>query len=439
MDEVRRQFSAGALDAVELFRGGGNDTILFKDDASFLAANAAYTRFVLEKHPGLLPLCVGVEVEGRDYREDYAALMAEADRRKNAMQAGRVENAQPFARKDRTTLQAISVEIRHGNEVEYRTAEADAKYRKGTRSEKTEEATRLLDALAKDDERSLLAIVHADGNSMGVKIQKKLGDHADYDYCVNTMRAFTQEIKTVFSEKGKDALEKRRKALVEAYPDERLENLMVRWIVTDGDDATFLCNAKYALELTKAYLKGVKAAGDEVGVSYSSCAGICVFHAHYPFARAYELAEQACDNAKKKVHQTELEQAWVDFHFIHSGVNGDLEDIRDLHGTKDCIARPWFVCGEAPPLHGNLKQLEELNRTFHEFKVNRGQIKTLGAELEGLKEAGEQVWKRLCYNTPGLKGKTDTLFQNEDAMYRAFYDLSDFYDIWFRRGGGEGG
>ncbi len=444
MRETRRRFQEGTLDAAELFIGGGNDTILFRDIDAFRRANAAYTRKVLERYPGLLPLCVGVEVEGADYRADYQKLMDAAEKSKSAMQSGRVENAQPFARQDRSTLQAVSVEVRQDDgSVEFRSAEANAKYLVGKISKNTEEETKLLDDLAKNGERSLLAIVHADGNNMGVKIQKKLGNETDYDLCVKTMRAFNREIDDVFTKKGPDALEARRQELIKEFPDDKAKNRLVRWIVKGGDDAAFICNAKYALELTKAYLQGVSAAGSQAG-EYSSCAGICVFHAHYPFARAYELAEQACDNAKKPVHKTHQEQAWLDFHYLRSGVNGDLEDIRELHRTEECIARPWFVCGAQPP-DGvfRLDQLNKLDTLLRNAGVKRSQIKDFGTELEVSGHAGELVWKRICYNAqkaPNLNADVKRLFSNsQDALFKALYDLSDFYDLWFKRGGDKDG
>ncbi len=440
---VHDKFASGELDAVELFRGGGNDTVLLRDHSVFRRLNEAYTRHVLEKYPGLLPLCVGVQTDCVDYQADDNKLKAAADRKKCAMQSGRVENAQPFAQQDRTTLQAISVEDCHIYDgvpvTEYRSAEAEAKYKKSISSYKIEEDSKLLDELAKDGTHSLLAIVHADGNSMGDKIQKKLGKEKDYDFCVNAMRAFTREINNVFTEVGKDALEQRRAELEEEHPDEPPKNRLVRWIVTDGDDVTFLCNAKYALELARAYLRGVQAAGEEKDVHYSSCAGICVFHAHYPFARAYELAEQACDNAKEPVHNSKKEQGWIDAHYQRSGVNGELEDIRKLHQTGRCIARPWFVCGE-PPENDDMRlgQLEALNKTLLDAEVVRGQIKTIGQEMEVSPEAGELVWKRLCYNMQekDLQEKAEKLFEgNRKSLYQALYDLSDFCDIWFRKGG----
>ena len=440
MEETLRRFQDGTLDAVELFRGGGNDTVLFRDEETFRRANAAYTRFVLERYPGLLPFCVGATAKCVDYRADYSALMTKVHRSKSAMQNGRVENAQPFARLNQTTLQAVSVEDRRGQKPEYRTAESDAKYRKWLQSAMTDKATRLLDSIARDERQSLLAIVHADGNSMGVKLQNMLGNETDYDFCVNHMRAFTREVHCLFTGEGKAAVERCRSGLAEKYSDEPESNMLVRWIVADGDDATFICNAKFALELTEAYLEGVEAAGRELGKPYSACAGICVFHSHYPFARAYEVAEQACSSAKKPVHENMKEQAWVDFHYLRSGVYGELEDIREMHQTHRCIARPWFVCGEQPPDGRQLETLKQLKLLLKDARVARTQIKNLGAEFEVSPENGELSWVRLCYNAGQntLQKKAEELFNGNPVMlYRALYDLSDFYDLWFRERKGE--
>ncbi|MCA5961898.1 hypothetical protein LC724_18065 [Blautia sp. RD014234] len=51
-------------------------------------------------------------------------------------------------------------------------------------------------------EESLLAIVHADGNNMGVKIQHLLDGHSDYDFCVSAMRRFTENINNAFVKTG---------------------------------------------------------------------------------------------------------------------------------------------------------------------------------------------------------------------------------------------
>ena len=67
---------------------------------------------------------------------------------------------------------------------------------------------------------------------------------------------------------------------------------LFRKIISDGDDMTFICNARFAMEYVQAYLKSVRDYQNEKHPEwmYSSCAGICIFHSHYPFSRAYVMA-----------------------------------------------------------------------------------------------------------------------------------------------------
>ena len=78
------------------------------------------------------------------------------------------------------------------------------------------------------------------------------------------MRQFTQDIDSAFQngkalltkrrgellEKDRNAFEKRQegKSRPEPYPPKREDSFAVRWLVSSGDDATFICNARDALE-----------------------------------------------------------------------------------------------------------------------------------------------------------------------------------------------
>lgn len=452
MEETLRKFREGALDMAELFIGGGNDTVLFRDRAVCKRVNEAFTFAVLKECPGMLPMYAGVPITpdesgNYNYREDYAALMRTAETEKKRMVPGRGRYAVPFARTDRMNFQPQSIRVNIGGEEAWLSDEAYAK-----RAFNRREDARFLDGLVTQrGEESLLAIVHADGNNMGVKIQRKLGDATDYDACVTAMRYFTANISNAFTRAGRDAMKQRGAELAAAERDKERPRLppsafKVRWIVADGDDATFLCNAALAKELTEAYLRGVSEyrTEDDPGEAYSSCAGICIFHSHYPFARAYALAEQACDNAKAPVHKTAAagapaEQAWLDFHYIHSGVGGDLDELRELHQTGSRMARPWFVCGR-PTEESEAKSIEKLNRLariFAGYKVSRSNIKTLGAIYEEDPAQGELEWERICYHARqhgkgGLQREAESIFSKDRAaLLKALYDLSEVYDLWY--------
>lgn len=444
LEDTKKRFASGKLQMIELTRGGGNSTVMFDLEETFQKVNRIFTYTLLKKYPGLLPMCVCVPVTD-NYDKDYKRLNALAGREKNRMSSGLADHAVPFARIDRTSYQAVTVCRTLGGEPYYLTAENDAKREVGLWDKKTDYNTRFLDDMVtKHGEESLLAVVHADGNNMGVKISKKLAGHQeDYDYAITAMRKFNYHINEVFVEYGRKAMQDAVQKLKEQYPDLSEKAFAVRQIVADGDDCTFICNARLALPLTEAYLKAVNTyrSADDPDEIYSSCAGICIFHSHYPFARAYALAEQACDSAKEPVHKIAdapnaipVEEAWIDFHYIHSGVNGDLDEIREVQGTQLCMFRPWRVAGEGENKK-DIKNLHRLAEILKQYHITRSNIKALGSALEISSEEGKFELKRIYYRAPQLKAALEEIFADEEILLKAVYDLYEIYDLWFTERG----
>ena len=207
LQAVQDAFAAGTLGMAELFRGGGNLTVLYRDRDTYLRVNRRFSRLVLENAPGMVPMAACCEANGQNYSADYSALMAAVDAEKNRMLPGRADYAAPFALRDRTTNQPIVCRVPFAGGQRELTAESRKKWEKGQRSDKRNDGNRLLDEMTTEwQEESLLAVIHADGNNMGVKIQQKLNGSIDYDFCVSTMRAFTAEIADAFTRTGETSL-----------------------------------------------------------------------------------------------------------------------------------------------------------------------------------------------------------------------------------------
>ena len=450
--DLNSAFCNGAQ-MVDLFRGGGNDTVLFKDEESMKLANAAFTRALLEECPGMIPMCAWVET-GENYKDDYQKLMEASEREKNRMAPGLSLAMAPFSMMDRKTFQPIACVKTEGGREQQLTAEAEAKLRKFGMGKEKQPGDVL------DDIGKLLAVVHADGNNMGQKIIQLLGKRTTYAECVPLMRKFTDATARAFT--GGENKEP-RKAL-ETYAEEKgkdaiargeVNDYIVRWIVHDGDDATFVCNANRALELTEYYLKkvlkhqneGVEDANGDL-FQYSSCAGICLFHSHYPFSMAYAMAEEACDSAKKPVHRPAekkegekgpqfIDEAWIDFHFIHSGLSGDLADLREQQGTAERMARPWLVTVEDEDARMTTKKLSSLAERLRLFHgVTRTNIKALGAAWERSKAEGIAELHRVYSHArcaDKLRDELENMFgKDENVQMKAIYDLAEVYDLWFR-------
>lgn len=422
--EVIAAFDSGDLQAAELFVGGGNDTLLFNDEESFRALNAAFTYRLLRDFSGMTPLCVGIPVQAEDYQADWAELMQKLEREKNQV-AMNVTPVAPFAMMDRVMWQPYTETVDRGNERVRLSAESFAKWKYAVEHGLVDEDARFLDELVtRRGEESLLAMVHADGNSLGQKIRAALGDHRDYDFCVNELRRFTAGIADAFSGRGRAAV------------DGASEKYAVRWVVHDGDDVTFICNAREALRLTRIFLQAIPE-------KFSACAGICVFHSHEPYSRAYELAEDACERAKWEAHRADGEECWLDFHFMQGGNPGGLDEIRERQGTRERMARPWRLTG------GDMRCVELLDSiagALRENGVTRGNVKALGDAWEESEAEGRAELRRVYFRAPELRSSLRDVFKlrtraevTDELLLPMIYDLAEFYDIWFAKGEADDG
>ena len=153
-----------------------------------------------------------------DYQQDYQCLMEEADREKNRMISGQSDFILPFSMMDRNTFQPYSCAVRYEEEVVRLTQEARSKRDRGREiSRKDPEVQILDDLITGKGSESLLAVIHADGNHMGVKISKMLAEKTDYDTCVSKMREFTERTADAFAIQGLQALKKCRDDLKRRY------------------------------------------------------------------------------------------------------------------------------------------------------------------------------------------------------------------------------
>ena len=167
-----------------------------------------------------------------------------------------------------------------------------------------------------------IAIVHIDGNNMG----------AHFRQCktLEERSALSKRVATKTLESFKALVE----WIVAKYDiiDEHLElkdhMLPIRPIIVGGDDITFICNARIAVQASHYLMQELLS--DKDGMSISSCAGIAVIPTSYPFFRGYEMAEQLCDSAKSKMREYNVthkinESCWMDFAFLHGETAPTLE------------------------------------------------------------------------------------------------------------------
>ncbi len=225
-----------------------------------------------------------------------------------------------------------------------------------------EELDRIFDGNRNSNKR-MIAVVHIDGNDMAAMIanyikvleDKKL-QGVTFEDAVYNSRNISAKIDYVFRDKVRNILKEHDKES--------------RLVISSGDDITFIVLAEKALDLVKEIMESIEEEflapydknGNIVDVKmkdnkFSSCAGICFIHSHFPFATAYELAEESCSfakgEAKKKENRIETmlldgngnkytrPASFLDFEICDVGVVRNIENDRKVN--ENYYLKPYCV------------------------------------------------------------------------------------------------
>lgn len=226
-------------------------------------------------------------------------------------------------------------------------------------------------------EMSYIAVVHADGNHMGSRIDTLRKGHAQSSQnraYITAMRDYTGAVDKVTQtalKKMSGVLLRHRHEYDEAvwivgeyrgeeggsiYLHDRAVRLTQKDDVTyipfrpiafGGDDFTFVSDGRLGLALAALYLRVFEAEAQRHDNPYlkgaTASAGVAVVKTHYPFARAYDLADELCRSAKDRGQH---EHGALDWHFAMSDLFGELRDIRQrqyVEAAGDLVMRPVLL------------------------------------------------------------------------------------------------
>lgn len=198
---------------------------------------------------------------------------------------------------------------------------------------------------------SLVGVVHIDGNGIGQQIKSWLTqcvDQAQPDATVEEdLRRWSTRIdqiglrclQSIVSRVSVAITDKARieGALPDLGFDLRQSNdrviLPLRPVLLGGDDLTFLCDGRLALDLAETALREFD--GDVPKLGWvTACAGVAIVPAHTPFDRAYDLAETLAANAKTRRRERSDNGSWVDWHIGAPRVGESIGDLRTRSYTQ---------------------------------------------------------------------------------------------------------
>ena len=473
-----------------VYDGGGNFILLYKDEAVMKKTTEIFTKKIMKEIGTLRVVATHIKgISSDNYHSDDVNAPGDYERlyRKHRLRESTALYTAPYG-----SLPIVQTDLGSSLPLTYMydnapkdgsssaksyikySAETNAKLKKYWEEVKAhgeEMGEKVLDNIVAQTkgEDSMLAIFYIDGNAMGAKVQACLSGVNTYDDCVSRLREFSRKIQKIFiDDRRKDMLD-----VDKAQSSDKEKRYRSRILIGAGDEMTIICRADRSYEIIKEYLSNLPS-------PYSSCAGAAIFHSHSPFADAYRIAEQCCeDSCKKYMKDNGLTLAnLMDFEYCQGGIGLKLEEIREENGDVD-NSRPWLVEREVkqtatsyhwkPEKNKNLpiwekgkKEEEESNRkkitelkqsgllVLKEVEDFREKLSLLGkTNIKGLTvpaslsdTALKMELHRIIAHMPDkeeLEGKSDS--ERVDFFLknkRLLKDLVRMYDVDYGKGEGSG-
>ena len=343
-----------------VYDGGGNFFILYKSEDICKKVTYRFTKKVIEKYISLRVICTYIENLNPDRYHgtsedpgDYERLYKRHRYVENEMLMTLPYGTLPIVQTDYLSSMPLScfhyrskAEKQNVKQKEKLTTESYAKYKRYEELQKNQKClndiaipdVKILDKMVtQKGEESLLAVIYMDGNNMGASVEKCLAGKVSYDECVNQLRSFSSKIQKVFIDDQAESFS--------AGSNDRM-----RLVIGAGDEVTVICNARDAYSVVKAYMEKLeeintseKSEENLFGFTFTSCAGIAIFHSHVPYAEAYRIAEECCTSAKSYMRDNEIQDVcMLDYHYCQGAIGVSLKQIRKDERTTDC-SRPWLI------------------------------------------------------------------------------------------------
>lgn len=421
-------FVEDGFDGTVIYEGGGNLYMLFKDKETYIRANRAFSRILLEESYSISIITAFVETTD-NFNSDREKLYLQKEKSKKLGMHSVICNVLPFTQTDRMSFMPLSATDTNGTK---RTTEAVLK-RKAYKSyftQSDELGSENLDSLVEEKGKdSILAVIYIDGNDMGNKIKKCTEGKNDYSECVTALREFSINTNEYFVDRPIQAIEQclrqkneKNAELIEKHP---YKAHKYRLIVGGGDEITIICRGSDTLDIIKTYFEELSDTPElSTGIPNTSCAGIALFHSHAPFADVYNIAESCCESGKKESHKPNNNNNYVDFHYCHSGITNELDVIRDKQEANYTL-RPYSIA--------MFNKFISIGRILN--SIGRSNVKILGDSII----KGDSFYK---FEIQRIRAKKinefnkliDNYAANEDQLKRFIYDVSVVFDLWF---GGE--
>lgn len=421
-----------------VYIGGGNALLMFdccQDEKIF---TRELCKRVYEQSGGSIRLCSASVLldETKTLAENQKVLMAKLDDNKRA--AG---NMHPFV-----GLSVTAQDSNHYEPIVFYETGCDTKgghckkkeYERLKNIKNSDDGVAFWQAVEfeqfRGNGKNYLAIIHIDGNTMGVMIREfvqKLNDPI-----LESMEKFKQ-LSLSISSLYKDVLTETMQELYAGCQDE----IPFRTIVADGDDITVIIESKNAFSFVKTFMQNLTQKGHQYFKNFTptAAAGVAFVKLKFPFYTAYNIAEACCKNAKKvTLERYGIAKNSMDFQVCYSGLTSNISRFRANNYTKlyrgqqyRLAKRPYIFEDGDPYSFDVLENITKEMIVSADQSMARNKLKALrNAYGEGVLAARTYGKFIKEHRMPGYEKIADKFLNPFDENHEAvFFDFLDTMDI----------
>jgi len=442
-------FERGELAAEVVFAGGGNALILFHDKAKAQSFVQAYSRDLLRHAPGLVPVIrlkadVTVDWDQPDALRNVVnqLLREDLDIKKRSQPAPRgLLGLGVTADCQYTGLPAVALDRQ--DEFRRVSAEIQAKQAHFIHGDQRLNAICPLhpyqyvmdfDDLGVKGESSYMAVVHADGNRMGQAFQD-VGRGLPARGYISAYGMLSERVNEIGTQALRATIEGMKASVDQGILKLRNNTLPIRPIVFGGDDSTFVCDGRLGLILAALYVAEFAKQRLPDGTLATARAGVMIVKSHYPFARAYDLAEELAKSAKARLSGDNSASA-LDWHFGVDGVVLPIGEIRERDYRSDdgnrLLMRPLVLRASSDGWR-DWASFSALMTQFQqpEWTERRNKVKALRQALRKGKQAVNRFCTQFELTLPQVGSRSDA--HTEGGFiggYNAYFDAIEAMDFF---------
>lgn len=445
-----KEYKDDGKDIQVLYIGGGNAFVTYSSRELCVTVNRCMSKYIMDNTYSL-QLAVAICDKTDNYSADAQTIRNEMERVKASMKVAKPLAPLPVMKIDASTGQAEIDES-----LTYESAakkEAESRKRR-----KIATAQKIFDNYVTEKGiDSTLAVIHIDGNNMGLRIRALNKGKKSYEDAVNNMREISFNINFSY----KEEFDNMKAVFDENMVIDKKDKNWILPILVAGDDITFICNGKIALKAVKEYTKritmrtmnGLNDASSLKEYGFSVCAGIAYFNSHFPFSVAYEVAEACCESAKEMAKKDENISGgkignWVDFHICKNVHAKYLDNLREKEyitpAGENLMIRPYFIPVEADngdvvfdKIAGSKISLDDLFKNIKYFNTNdkantfAKQIRnTYALGANKITELNSFLESRACKMPRTEQNMNEMYFESDGKKYASWYDALEVMELW---------